>query len=368
MTKGYHDALIRLFRENFNLRASERVLVFADRPKRGDAVGRRRHRCAREAAEVAGELARESRFVEFDATGTHGAEPPPALWEACFGPEAVARLRQRGLLKRIIDKKASPGEIASARRIIGGGPAPQVIVGLSFYSTSHTRFRSFACGLGARYGSMPLFDPAMFKGPMAVDWKDLARRTRRGAALLSRARRILVTAPNGTYLRFETGGRRALADDGLLHRKGDFGNLPAGEVYLAPLEGRTQGILVAEWSPTAKLRKPMVLWIRDGLLHEVEGDGPAADLLRRKKRQNRDNANVAELGVGTNPGASRPDNILESEKILGTVHVAFGDSHAFGGRVTTPFHQDYVVFEASLTVEMEKGRRGKVLREGAWVL
>ena len=34
---------------------------------------------------------------------------------------------------------------------------------------------------------------------------------------------------------------------------------------------------------------------------------PAANLLRRKMRENPDNANVAELGVGTNPGASRPD-------------------------------------------------------------
>jgi aminopeptidase len=371
MAEKYHDDLKRLFRENLKLRKSERVLVFADIPGPGDSAGRRRYRCARQAAEVAGEMAEEAVFVDFDPTGTHGAEPPEVLWQACFGTGAVSRLREKGLLKKIIAKKASLRELAAAARIVRSraGDVPEVVLALSFYSTSHTRFRSLACGVGGtRYGSMPLFDPVMFKGPMAVDWKDLARRTRKGAALLSRAKRIVASAPNGTYLRFDTGGRKAASDDGLLHRPGAFGNLPAGEIYLAPMEGKTQGLLVAEWSPTSRLKTPLLFWIRDGLLHEIEGKGPHADLLRRKMRENPLNANVAELGVGTNPGASRPDNILESEKILGTIHVAFGDNHGFGGRVSTPFHQDYVVFKASLHAELPSGRRRKVLEAGKWVL
>jgi leucyl aminopeptidase (aminopeptidase T) len=370
MAGSYHQPLEKLFRDNLGLRRSERVLVFADIPSAADRVGRRRYRCAKEAAEVAGAMGREAVFVDFAATGAHGAEPPEILWRKCFGEEACARLKRRGLLGKLVSKKAGPRELTAAGRILRGAAetVPDVIVGLSFHSTSHTRFRSYACRGGARYGSMPLFDPRMFEGPMAVDWKEVARRTRKGAALLSRSRRIVASAPNGTYLRFDTGGRKASSDDGLLHRPGAFGNLPAGEVYMAPREGKTQGVLVAEWSPVSRLRKPLVFWLRDGLLHEVEGKGEHADLLRRKIRENPDNANVAELGIGTNPGARRPDNILESEKILGTIHVAFGDNHAFGGKVSTPFHQDYVVFGASLTAEARDGRRREMLREGEWVL
>jgi leucyl aminopeptidase (aminopeptidase T) len=371
MAKSWDDDLRRLFRENLRLRGSERVLVFADRPGRDESVGKRRYRCARAAADVAGEMGAEAIFVDYDPTGTHGAEPPEALWEACFGGEAASRLREGGRLGRIMAKKATPRDITAAGRIIRGekGQVPHVVLAMAHFSTSHTRFRSLACAIGgARYGSMPLFDPKMLRGPMAVDWGEVARRTRKGAALLSRAGRIRVQAPNGSSLRFDTGGRKAHADDGLLHRPGAFGNLPAGEFFIAPMEGEAQGVLVAEWSPTERLKKPMALWIRDGLLHEVEGTGPAADLLLRKVSENPDNANLAELGVGTNPGASRPDNILEAEKILGTVHVAFGDNHAFGGRVSTPFHQDYVVFRASLTVEFASGRRREILREGEWAL
>jgi leucyl aminopeptidase (aminopeptidase T) len=368
----YREGLLRLFRENFRLRRRERVLVFADVPPKGaPAAWVRQHRCAREAAELAAELAGEATLVEYPPTGTAGMEPPAGLWAAVFGEAAVERLRRSGVLERILAKRASARDIAAAERALRGGvaEAPKVVLGLARYSTTHTRFRSFTTGLaGARYASMPLFDPLMFEGPMAVDWKEVARKTRACAAVLNRALRVVVRAPNGTYLRMDVRGRTCHPDDGLLHVRGKYGNLPAGEAFLAPLEGTAQGVLVAEWAQTERPKRPMTLWVRDGLLHEVEGEGPAAEQLRRKVRENAANANVAELGVGTNPGAKRPENILESEKILGTVHVAFGDNHGFGGKVAAPFHQDYVVFAASLTAELPGGRRREILREGRWML
>jgi leucyl aminopeptidase (aminopeptidase T) len=367
----YREGLLKLFRENFRLKQSERVLVFADLPDATNAAWVRQHRCAREAAELAAELAGGATLVEYAPTGTHGAEPPAGLWAEFFGAEAVATLERRGLLGRILAKRATPRDLAAAQKVLSAGvaAAPQVVVGLSRYSTTHTRFRGFATALAkSRYASMPIFDPLMFSGPMAVDWNEVARKTRACAAVLNRAARVLVRGANGTYLRMDLGGRVCHPDDGLLHAPGKYGNLPAGEAFLAPLEGSTQGVLVAEWSQTDHLKKPMALWVRDGLLHEVQGEGPAADLLRQKIRENPANANVAELGVGTNPGAKRPDNILESEKILGTIHVAFGDNQGFGGTVSTPFHQDYVVFQASLTAELPGGRTKAILRDGAWAL
>ncbi len=367
----YRAGLLKLYRENFRLKKSERVLVFADLPDAKDASWVRQHRCAREAAEVAAELAGAATLVEYAPTRTHGAEPPAGLWAEFFGQEAVAKLERGGLLARILAKRAGARDLAAAARVLraAAGAAPQVVVGLSRYSTTHTRFRSFATGLAkARYASMPIFDPQMFAGPMAVDWREVAAKTRACAAVLNKAARVVVRGANGTYLRMDLGGRVCHPDDGLLHTPGKYGNLPAGEAFLAPLEGTTQGVLVAEWSQTERLRRPLALWVRDGLLHEVEGEGPAADLLRRKLRESALNANVAELGVGTNAGAKRPDNILESEKILGTIHVAFGDNHGFGGKVSTPFHQDYVVFGASLAAEIPGGRTKEILRAGAWVL
>ena len=53
--------------------------------------------------------------------------------------------------------------------------------------------------------------------------------------------------------------------------------------------------------------------------------------------------NLAELGVGTNERATLTGNILEDEKMLGTVHVAFGASAGIGGTVSVPVHLDCLI-------------------------
>jgi leucyl aminopeptidase (aminopeptidase T) len=44
--------------------------------------------------------------------------------------------------------------------------------------------------------------------------------------------------------------------------------------------------------------------------------------------------------VGTNEKARLTGNVLEDEKILGTVHIAFGASAGIGGTVSVPIHLD----------------------------
>ena len=63
---------------------------------------------------------------------------------------------------------------------------------------------------------------------------------------------------------------------------------------------------------------------------------------------------------GTNDRAELTGQILEDEKILGTVHVAFGASAGIGGTVSVPIHLDAVVLEPTLIVDetpvIESGR------------
>jgi leucyl aminopeptidase (aminopeptidase T) len=67
--------------------------------------------------------------------------------------------------------------------------------------------------------------------------------------------------------------------------------------------------------------------------------------------------------VGTNDRAQLTGLVLEDEKILGTVHVAFGASAGIGGTVAVPIHLDVVVVGPTLEVD---GRT--VLEEGRFVL
>ena len=67
--------------------------------------------------------------------------------------------------------------------------------------------------------------------------------------------------------------------------------------------------------------------------------------------------------MGTNDKARLTGNVLEDEKILGTVHVAFGASAGIGGTVSVPIHLDVVILDASLEVDGQA-----VLDGGRYVL
>jgi leucyl aminopeptidase (aminopeptidase T) len=91
--------------------------------------------------------------------------------------------------------------------------------------------------------------------------------------------------------------------------------------------------------------------------------GLGARFLELLRAAGQGGTNLAELGIGTNERARLTGKILEDEKILGTVHVAFGASTGIGGTVSVPIHLDVVILEPTLDVG---GRR--VLDGGSFVL
>ena len=367
------SAFQRLFETNMGITPGERVLVFSDRirpdetPSASDLDRRLRlNAAARAAAEFAGRTYGSSVFVEFPATPASGAEPPEELWRATFGSSILAALHSGGLLAKLLVKAASPEEIGRAGDIVldQRDNVVRVIVALANNSTSHTRYRALACTAGCRFASLPHFDPDMFHTSMTVDWLALAARTANLAAAVNRAEWIRVTTPNGTDMMICKQGRHAGGDDGLLTAPGSFGNLPAGEAYFAPLEGKSYGTMVIEWGPTHKLDKPVILTVEKGVVVKISGNDPHRDRLETKFAENANCRNIAELGIGTNDKASRPDNVLEAEKILGTIHIALGDNSGFGGIVSAPFHEDYVFYQPTLTAFMADGSERVIIDEG----
>jgi leucyl aminopeptidase (aminopeptidase T) len=367
-----------IFRVNLGVKKHERVLIFHDRISKKEDVDKtdkeRRSKLAYLsllAAEIGKNLCKSITRYEYPATGSHGSEPPAQLWEFAFGKKAIERLRESGILSPLLKKTVKERDLKVAEDIIRTykNHAVQCVIALANYSTSHTRFRDFLTRIcGCRYASMPLFDISMLEGSMNVDWKALAKRTMRIAQAVKKAPLIEVKTPNGTYISFLKKRRKTMTDTGILTRKGSFSNLPAGEVYFAPLEGTSHGKLVLEWGQTNQLESPVTLTVKDGYVVGISGNDPYAEQLSTQLSVRKENANIAELGIGTNEAAKRPDNILESEKILGTIHIALGDNSSFGGSVKTPFHQDFVFFQPTVTLIFEDGRRGDILMDGKVII
>jgi leucyl aminopeptidase (aminopeptidase T) len=270
---------------------------------------------------------------------------------AAAGAEAVLALME----PRPNDGAEPPKTIAATLA------AADVFIAPTLNSLSHTRARKAATDRGARGATLPGVTAEMLARLMSVDFDEMSRRSRAIADLLSDADEALVSCPRGTDLRLDLHHRSGLADDGDITLPGAFGNLPCGEGFIAPRGG--EGRLFATTLPAhGVVDDPVLLEVARGRLSRAAGPVGEA-FMDSLTRHGHHGTNLAELGVGTNEHARVTGNVLEDEKILGTVHVAFGASAGIGGHVSVPVHLDVVVLDASLEV----GGR-PVLERGRWVL
>ncbi len=220
---------------------------------------------------------------------------------------------------------------------------------LTSRSLSHTKARRDATQAGVRIASMPRADGARLERVLDIDYADLARRCRAAADLLGRAKRLRIVTEAGTDIECELGGRRPVPETGIFDAPGAFGNLPAGEISIAPIESKTRGVVVIDGSLgwLGRVRDPVRLVIRDGRVVEtsspefkslLDGAGPEAFV-------------IGEIGVGLNPRAEVVGNVVEDEKAGGTAHVGLGDNVSFGGKNRVPLHVDGVFLRPRFFVD-----------------
>jgi len=355
------NALNNIFSVNLNIKKTEKVLVFTD------GYTNEIRKIAINVSEAGKKYTDHMIYKEYPSTECHGVEPPHEIWKEAFGKTIYMKLKENNYFTFLLKKKTTDKQNRNIERIIRSHKheAVNAVIALSYFSTSHTKFRVYLNRIcGARYASMPLFEEKMLKGAMSVNWKKMQKRTASIAKIINGCEEIEICTPNGTFLRFSKKNRKAQSDTGIITRKGTFSNLPAGEVYLAPLESTAHGKLVLEWAPTRKLKDAITLQVEKGMVKEIYGKEIYAADLKKKLSERKENTNIAELGIGTNNKAVRPDNILESEKILGTIHVALGDNSTFGGKVRTSFHQDFIFFKPTVTLIYKSGRKKILLKNG----
>ena len=288
----------------------------------------------------------------------------------------IADRGTRGIGEALRDAAAGVGSdavltIMEPREVDGNEP-PRTVAGAladcdvfiapTTRSLSHTVARKRASEAGARGATMPGVTEDMLARVMAVDFDTMAARSNAVAELLSEATEARVSCPRGTDFMLDLTGRRGIADDGRLTERGTFGNLPCGEGFIAPLNGAGRVVVAATLASLGVAEEPVALSVENGRLVGADG-GLGPRFLKLLKDAGELGTNLAELGVGTNDRARLTGNVLEDEKILGTIHVAFGASAGIGGTVSVPIHLDVVVLDPTLDVD---GRR--VLEQGSYVL
>lgn len=230
-------------------------------------------------------------------------------------------------------------------------------------SLSHTEARIAATRRGARIATMPGISKEIFARAMAVDSGVLERAGRRIADALTAASTCRITTRAGTDVRLDLEGRTAISDDGNLAERCAWGNLPAGEAFIAPREVAGEGTIVFDGAIAG-------YGLLDGVLRVIlaggratSADGEAAGwLLDTLDAGGPTGRSIAEVGIGTNPAATLTGNISEDEKVVGTAHLAFGMSVSFGGANVSSVHIDGMMLAP--TVELD-GRL--LMRDGRLV-
>jgi aminopeptidase len=232
-------------------------------------------------------------------------------------------------------------------------------------SLTHTDARRDASALGVRVATFPgITKDVMIRG-LGADYKEIAKLTTKMKKMFEKTKLVRVTAPNGTDITMDISGRTAIASKGLFHKKGEGGNLPTGETFAAPLEGKSNGVFVVDGSMAGIgviNNTPIRIQVEKGFATKITGGPSAKKLVKMLDAHGKKARNIAEIGIGANDKAKLSGMILEDEKVKGTAHIALGNNITMGGNVSVPIHLDGVIKKPTVYFDgTEIMKSGKLL-------
>lgn len=307
------SAIEAVFERSLKLKPGEKCLVVTDTVKEslGEAF-----------FDYAGKITDLANMVVMDPTDEHAAEPP----------EEIASMMLEYDVEIFITEK----------------------------SLTHTSARRGATAAGARIATMPSITREIADRCLDIDYDMLRERSIRVSGLLEKSGTVRVVTKRGTDISMDiTKGRLFGKEGGVFDKPGDYGNLPEGEVAFAP--GRAEGVFIVDASMAGlgMLDEPLTFTVEDNIVRSISGRR-SEELIKRLDSVGIKAYVLAELGIGLNPKATIIGNILEDEKVIGTVHFALGNNCSFGGVNDVPLHLDGVLKDPDIfldgTMIMQEGR------------
>ncbi len=203
-----------------------------------------------------------------------------------------------------------------------------------------------------------------FINGVKVDYKKIKETGLNVASELSGKNTIHVSHSNGTDLEFSIKGRHMAVESGTLEdcyfTGKDCGiDVPAGEVYVAPIETSGKGILVVDEHREYGLKK-LELRFSDGRITGLKAERGSDAFKNLLEKAEGDKDRIGEFGMGTNCGIKPVGWSIYDEKALGTAHIAIGNNIHLGGANKASLHVDFVLdkptVEADSKVILKRGR------------
>lgn len=223
-----------------------------------------------------------------------------------------------------------------------------------------------------------------------VDYGRMKRECRVLADILDKAADVRITNPKGTDLVINLEGRRSFVDDGDFRSPGKGGNLPAGEAFISPVVGASEGMIAFDGSISVEsgdiiIKEPIRAKVEDGFITSLKG-GKEAEIFQETLRRGAEKAkafdregkipagkgeeyarntyHLGELGIGTNPAAKISGNMLVDEKAYRTCHIAVGAN--YDEDAPALIHCDGLISEPTITARFSDGTTQTFMKDGVF--
>jgi hypothetical protein len=189
-----------------------------------------------------------------------------------------------------------------------------------------------------------------------VDPRKLRRTARPLMVFLRRARHLLLTHPNGTWLELETAGERPVLQDGVVDARDvavgqTWTSLPSGVLTVALNPRRAEGRFVAN--------RPTRHWVTTiegfdwtfhaGKLLRADARTGAALFKRNFARAGPERTKPASLAIGLNP--ENRDLPLAEDQEMGVVNLLIGYNDDHGGKTRGDYREYALLRGATLVAD-----------------
>jgi leucyl aminopeptidase (aminopeptidase T) len=214
----------------------------------------------------------------------------------------------------------------------------------------------------------------IFIEAVPINYDKLKRKCHAIKEFINKASEVKIQTLKGTDFSFSIKGRNVKVDDGDFSEPGKGGNLPAGEIFISPVVGSSKGVLIIDGSismeKTFLLKSPIKIEVENGYVKKISGGLEAENLKRLIKKASiqpfklaekgvltkdkaleysRNAKHIGEFGLGLNDKAKIVGNVLEDEKVLGTIHIAIGSNYDEDAQAL--IHYDCVIKKPSVFID-----------------
>ena len=142
---------------------------------------------------------------------------------------------------RTKDEEELPRHVSNAMR------ASDVVIAITSFSLLHTKATKIASENGARVVNLVNVSEKTFtEGGLTASYLRVSKDVETLLTRVSESNFVEVISSNGTNVYFSVRDRKWFKETGLIRNPGKVANLPAGEVYVAPVENTVNGRIVLD--------------------------------------------------------------------------------------------------------------------------